>query len=193
MKVDITSLFLNSVIQGATATPAWGTSIGQRKSNNCRIEADKEGVTDLLIGMLYKSISSRSLLDISKCSSNRDVLLVSKFDKIFVNGIKLNDASFILMYVRESSKSHNGRLIISYPTYAKYDGVAVNKDTMNKIGTAIGCSEIGCWFVSEINIKNQDELHFKAHVVNPNKTMVYTGTSAERSQHWQQIVNNDNL
>ena len=38
MKVDITSMFFNSKIEGKTATPAWGTSIGQNESRDCRID-----------------------------------------------------------------------------------------------------------------------------------------------------------
>ena len=55
MKIDITSMFFNSRIEGQTATPAWGTSIGQNKSRACRIDDFKSEVVDMVIGMTYKS------------------------------------------------------------------------------------------------------------------------------------------
>lgn len=91
MTIDITSFFFNSSIEGATATAAWGTSVGQNQSKECRIEDEKPGVLELLTGMLYKSISDRSRLDISAGSSNREVLMFSQFDKVFINGIHLED------------------------------------------------------------------------------------------------------
>lgn len=191
MKVDITSLFVNSYIQGATATAAWATAVGQRKSTGCKIEVAKEGVQDVINGMVYKSVSERSRLDISKVSENREVILVSKFDKVYINGAFHDGLSFILLLCREQTKSHYGRLLVSYPPYVKYDGVQVNKNTMNKIGEALGCTSIGCWFVSEIAIKNQDEIHIKAHVVDKDKCVVYTCSSRQRSLAWQQIVEND--
>lgn len=191
MKVDITSLFVNSFIQGATATAAWATSIGQRKSTGCRIEVEKDGVQDVINGMIYKSMTERSRLDISKVSENREVILVAKFDKVFINGEAQNDMSYVLLLCREQTKSHAGRLLVSYPPYVKFDGVAVNKNTMNRIGEVLGCSQIGCWFVSQIDVKNQDEIHIKAHVVDSEKSKVYTCSSRERSEQWQKIVEND--
>lgn len=47
MKVDVNSMFFNSKIKGKTATPAWGSSIGQSKTKECRIENDKPDVVDL--------------------------------------------------------------------------------------------------------------------------------------------------
>ena len=38
MRIDITSMFFNSKIEGKTATAAWGTSIGQNKSRGCRVD-----------------------------------------------------------------------------------------------------------------------------------------------------------
>lgn len=191
MKVDITSLFVNSYIQNATATAAWATSIGQKKSDNCKIDVRKNGVQDILNGMIYKSLTDRSLLDISKASDNRDIILVSKFDKVYINNLYQEDLSYILLLCREMSKSHFGRLLVSYPPYVLYSNKKVNKITMDRIGQVLGCTPIGCWFVSEISVQNQDELHFKAHIVNKDKSAVYSGSSSERSKVWQGIVEKD--
>lgn len=188
MTIDITSFFFNSSIEGATATAAWGTSVGQNQSKECRIEDEKPGVLELLTGMLYKSISDRSRLDISAGSSNREVLMFSQFDKVFINGIHLEDQSFVMLLVRENTDSHNGRLIVSYPPYALLDEVPVNDMAIKKMASSIGCSETGCWFVHDISVRNQDELHFSAVVVNKDKPMVYHGRSRDRSKAWAELV-----
>lgn len=188
MTIDITSFFFNSSIEGATATAAWGTSIGQNQSKACRIEDAKPGVQEMLIGMLYKSISDKSRLDISAGSSNREVLLFSRFDKVYVNDILMEDRSFVVLLVRENTESHAGRLIISYPPYAQIDEVAVNDMAIKEMASALGCTENGCWFVYDISVVNQDELHFSAIVVNPDHPMVYKGRSRDRSRAWADMV-----
>lgn len=191
MTIDITSFFFNSSIEGATATSAWGTSIGQNASKSCRIEDAKPGVTEMLTGMLYKSIPDKSRLDISAGSPNREVLLFSRFDKVFVNGTPLEDQSFVILLVRENSESHKGRLLISYPPYAKIDEVAVNDMTIKEMASALGCTEHGCWFVHDISVVNQDELHFSAIVVNSEHPMIYKGRSRDRSRAWNNLVESE--
>ena len=73
MKVDITSMFFNSRIEGQTATPAWGTSIGQSKLRECRIDDMKQDVVDMVIGMTYKSVSDLTKLDVTKGSNDREI------------------------------------------------------------------------------------------------------------------------
>ena len=63
MKVDVTSMFFNSSIEGKTATAAWGTSIGQNASKSCKIETEKDGIVDFVIGMTYKSTTNFETLD----------------------------------------------------------------------------------------------------------------------------------
>lgn len=191
MKIDITSFFVNSSIVGGTATASWATSIGQRTKNDCRIEDDIDGIDDLLKGMIYKS-RERSCFDISKGSSNREVILISKFDKVFINDELIDGASFAMMIVRELSDSHYGRLLLSYPRYISFLGDPINENTIKEISKALGCNENGCWFVSEISIVNQDQLYLKGHVVDKVHHKSYKCTSAERSKIWHSIVEKDN-
>ena len=188
MTIDITSFFFNSSIEGATATSAWGTSIGQSKSKECRIEDEKPGVLELLTGMLYKSIADKNRVDLSAGSPNREVLLCSLFDKVYINNQLLEGHSFVLIMVRERSKSHDGRLLISYPPYAIVDGNPINQLAIDAMATNIGCTSDGCWFVHDISIRNQDELHFSSVVVDKDKPKIYTGTSKQRSEEWNNLV-----
>lgn len=121
MKVDVTSMFFNSKIEGQTATPAWGTSIGQNQSRECRIDDYKKDVVDMVIGMTYRSIPDRTRLDVSKGSSSRDTLMAALFTDVYINEEKLENSQYVLILVREHSKSHEGRLIISYAPYISYN------------------------------------------------------------------------
>ena len=189
MKVDVTSMFFNSKIEGQTATPAWGTSIGQSIGRQCRIDDFKEGVVNLLVGMTYKSITDYDNLDLTKGSKDTETLICAVFNDIFINGQAINDTQFTLLLIREHSKSHDGRLIIKYAPYIKYNNYS-NQECINKLRDAIGCSEKGCWFVHDIQIINQSELHFSAVVVNPDKEMIYPSnyTSHERSTEWKTLI-----
>ena len=189
MRTDVTSMFFNSSIEGKTATPAWGTSIGQSKQRKCRIDDFKPEVINMLVGMTYKSITDTSNLDISKGSAKREILLCSQFTDIFVNGEKVEDAQYVLLLVREHSESHEGRLIISYAPYIKYKDIA-NQECINKMQKLLHCKDEGCWFVYDISIEEQSSLHFKAIVVDADKAKIYDSskTSQDRSAEWNSMI-----
>ena len=189
MKIDITSMFFNSRIEGQTATPAWGTSIGQNKSRACRIDDFKSEVVDMVIGMTYKSVADIDKLDVSKGSGNRDIITCSVFEDVYVNNKKIDNTQYVLLLVREHSKSHDGRLLISYAPYIKYNGIE-NQSCINLMQQLLGCSAEGCWFVYDISIKNQSELYFSAVVVNPSSPMVYSNSikSKNRSEEWKALI-----
>lgn len=187
MRIDITSMFFNSKIEGQTATPAWGTSIGQNKSRECRIDDFKEEVIEMVIGMTYKSISDINNLDTSKCSSERDIITCAVFNNIFINNKRIEDAQYVLLLVREHTKSHDGRLIISYAPYIGYNGI-YNTSCIEKMQDSLGCKKEGCWFVYDISIKNQSDLYFSAVVVNPDAPMIYKTTSQSRSKEWKALI-----
>lgn len=189
MKIDITSMFFNSRIEGQTATPAWGTSIGQNKSRACRIDDFKSEVVDMVIGMTYKSVADIDKLDVSKGSGNRDIITCSVFEDVYINSKKIDNTQYVLLLVREHSKSHDGRLLISYAPYIKYNGIE-NQSCIELMQHLLGCSAEGCWFVYDISIKNQSELYFSAVVVNPSSPMVYSNSikSKNRSEEWKALI-----
>ena len=189
MKIDVTSMFFNSKIKGKTATPAWGSSIGQSKTKECRIENDKPDVVDMVIGMTYKSVTNLDKLDISKGSSDREVLICSVFNNVYINNIKIDNAQYVLLLVREHSANHDGRLIISYAPYIEYNNKK-NQECIDSMSQLLGCSPEGCWFVYDISIKNQSDLFFSAVVVNPTLPMIYdeNTSSTDRSEKWKSLI-----
>ena len=194
MRTDVTSMFFNSSIDGKTATPAWGTSIGQSKQRECRIDDFKPEVINMLVGMTYKCVSDLSKLDASKGSSKREILICSLFTDIFINNIKVENSQFVLLLVREHSESHDGRLIISYAPYIKYNGIP-NQRCIDEMQKSLNCNSNGCWFVYDISIKEQSELYFKAVVVDAEKPRIYdkTTTSQMRSAEWNAMIPEEDL
>lgn len=191
MKIDITSMFFNSKIEGKSATAAWATSIGQNNTRECRIDDFKPGVSDFVIGMTYKSITDYENLDISGSSDSRELLIASVFNDIYINNKKIEDSQFVLLLFREHSPSHKGRLLVSYPPFAKYN-MMENQRCINKMQDVLGCKQNGCWFVYDISIKDQSQLHFNAVVVNPTSPMIYSNKieSKDRSAEWKALIPN---
>lgn len=194
MRTDVTSMFFNSSIDGKTATPAWGTSIGQSKQRQCRIDDFKPEIVNMLVGMTYKCVSDLSKLNASKGSQKREILICSLFTDIFINNIKVENSQFVLLLVREHSESHDGRLIISYAPYIEYNGIS-NQYCIDKMRKSLNCKSDGCWFVYDISIKEQSELHFKAVVVDADKPRIYdrTKTSQMRSAEWNALIPKEDL
>ena len=194
MKIDITSMFFNSSIVGKTATAAWGTSVG-KQTQPCTIY-ESEDVVNILSGMLYCSKTDYENLLIEEMSKSRELIMFSVFDKVFVNGQSI-EGSFILLLVREHSSSHEGRMLLSYPKYAKYKKeekvVVDNESTMNNIAQSLGISQNDTWFVYDISIANQDTLLINACSAGTDKYKQFVGTSKLRSQEWGEIVENSNI
>ncbi|MBR1788899.1 MAG: AAA family ATPase [Bacteroidaceae bacterium] len=145
--------------------------------------------------MLYCAKTNRENLFIDDMSNSRELVMFSVFNKVYVNG-ELIDGSFILLLVREHTSSHEGRMIVSYPKYAKYkmpDGSIVhNEKTMNKIAESIGISAHDTWFVYDLSVANQDSLLINACAAGTDKYKQYVGTSKERSKEWGEIVDASN-
>lgn len=139
--------------------------------------------------MTYKSVADIDKLDVSKGSGNRDIITCSVFEDVYINNKKIDNTQYVLLLVREHSKSHDGRLLISYAPYIKYNGIE-NQSCIDLMRQLLGCSTEGCWFVYDISIKNQSELYFSAVVVNPSSPMVYSNSikSKNRSEEWKALI-----
>lgn len=188
MRIDITSFFFNTTIEDGTATAAWGIAAGQSKLNRYKINTETNGLVDFIVGMNYKVYSDVENLDITKMSKKRELLYFSIFDKIFVNGIKVENYSFIILFVKEHSDTHDGRLIISYPNYASYNNQLTSKkvsnnETISKIAEILKCTN-GSWFVYDLTILNQEELHFSAIVVDNENPIVYPNSKSRKDDNF---------
>ena len=64
--------------------------------------------------------------------------------------------------------------------------VRINNKTIKEFENKLGVNN-GSWFVYDISVLNQDELHFSAIVVDPNKSMTYK-SSKDRGEIWKDLI-----
>ena len=196
MKIDITSLCFGFKIEkdNDSGTAAWATSIGQAPKDVCYIDTERDGLGEIVYGMMYKSHSDFENLKVRDVAGlekkeeprgDRERMMFSVFEDVYVNNKKV-EGIYTLSYEREDSTSHKNRLHICYAKYLTYKGHS-NKETLKEMAKILGCSEDACWFVTDISIKKQSSLHFTAIVVNPTKSMTYDDSKA-RKRAWELLV-----
>jgi type II restriction-modification system restriction subunit len=183
MKINLGSLYFNMDLCAPGGTPAWGTELGQGKDYKLGFD----GMEDLLPSMLYCSIAdSNESVDCPlgrsrESRKNYEYVIASKFSKIYVNNTLVRDASFVLLIVRLiRGQNHVGRMTLKYNPKITYQNVT-NEDCFNKIQAKLGLSDQSAWFISEISTRNQDELHFTAHIVDRNNSQTYDNTESRKA------------
>ena len=196
MRIDITSLCFGFKIEkdNDSGTAAWATSIGQAPKGICFIDTNRDGLDEIVYGMMYKSHSDFENLKVRDIDGlekreeprgDRERMMFSVFDNVYVNNKKV-EGIYTLSYEREDSSSHKNRLHICYAKYLTYKGHS-NKETLKEMAKVLGCNEDACWFVTDISIKNQKDLHFTAVVVNPTSSMSYTDSKV-RKKAWENLM-----
>ena len=164
MILNLGSLAFNASIDSGGGTPAWGTELGQGEGYKFVFE----DMSDFFTGMVYRSVSDMDNVTcpLGKGGNQRadyDFVIASLFDKVFVNGKRVVDARFLLLVVKKLQGDHHvGRRTIKYNPRMTYRGEYINEDCYKKMTFTLGLPENAAWFVYEIFIVNQDELHFTA-------------------------------
>lgn len=193
MKLDLSSLAFGSVIEKGGGTPSWGTALGQSKPE---YKFTIDGVDEILMGMLYNSVNLHHVsLPLGKgghvdiASNFEECHLASVFRKVFINNIPIR-YPFIMVLIKELSQSHSGRKSIKYSDKITFacDGTRLSNAEFFRIARKeLGLTWDSCWFIHEMSVRNQDELHFKAVIVNKDYNEVYHD-SAERKDHWLSLI-----
>jgi hypothetical protein len=205
MTLNLGSLFFNATLSVRSGNPSWGTELGQRVGYKFTVP----GFETIIVGMAYNAVP----LNLVSCSFGKDhsrkratewsekekvnVQIAALFKNVYINGIKIG-YPFLMLLVKEKSDSHANRRSIKYgasstaaiqyfqtskasnPTYS-------NDQFIKKACEKLGISEKGCWFIYEMDIVNQDELHFKACIVKASKSVEYTN-SQSRSDAWSKLI-----
>ena len=172
-------------------TPAWGTEMGQGEGYRFNFEDSDRFIT----GLLYKSVpnpQSRVSCPLGKGGNQAkdyEFVIASLFDKVFVNGLRVDDGKFLLLVVKKlEGQNHVGRRTLKYNPRMTLDDVNYNTPCFNLMASAIGVKPYGSWFIHEINIVNQDELHFTAFVLDADGTTSFADSKA-RTDKLKSIVN----
>lgn len=193
MKLNLSSLAFGSYIEKGGGTPSWGTELGQSKPD---YKFTAEGCEEILVAMLYNSVNLHHVsLPLGKgghvdiASNFEECHLSAVFRKVYINGVRIG-YPFIMVLIKELSASHNGRKSIKYSdkiTY-NYNGERLSNMEFFRIARKeLGLNWESCWFIYEMNVRNLDELHFKAVIVNSECSETYSD-SAERKEHWLSLM-----
>lgn len=199
MNIDLSSFAFGSTLDEGTGTPSWGTALGQSSPN---YYFTKSGFQNILFGMVYCSVPLINVSlplgrggQVNKCSENETIQLASLFKKVYINGHKIQ-YPFIMVLQKEDSASHNGRRSIKYTEKAVYeDGNRrikySNEEFLDEVKKEFNLTDDACWFVYNIDVKNQDELHFSAYFVNKEEKVSYHD-SKQRSAIWTELLTSSN-
>lgn len=188
MKLDLGSFAFGSSITTGGNTPSWGTALGQQRPD---LKFTYPGYDNIIIGMLYKSIPvDKVFIPLGKgghiCNSLEDegIQLAAMFEKVYINGIIVN-APFIIVIYRDSSNSWDGRRTLKYNVKTEFrkteHDIIRNSDFVTAARNALNITEDACWVISDIFIKNQDELHFIAGIVNPINSESYPSSELRKT------------
>lgn len=184
MKLNLGSLAFNADIETGGGTPTWGTELGQGDGYKFTVD-NKE---PLFTAMVYCSVSDqfdKITCPLGKGGSRRgdyEYVLASLFEKVFVNGKHVPEASFLLLIVKQiKGDFHIGRRTLKYNPRMTYDGEEINRECYEKMAATLGVAQDAAWFIDEINVRNQDELHFVAYVLNQTGPQLY-GSNQERKE-----------
>lgn len=188
MKLNLGSLYFRLDIETGGGTPAWGTELGQGEGYKFSFEDS----SNFLTGMLY---NIRHDMDEIYCplgkggnqGENFENVIASLFDNVYVNGKHIKDGRFLLLIVKLIRGEHHvGRRTLKYNPRITYHNEAINEDCYEKMEDTLGISHNAAWFVDEINIKNQDELHFTAYVLDKKNPVVFQNSS-ERKKIFEEV------
>ena len=181
MILNLGSLAFNADITSGGGTPAWGTELGQGTGYKFSFE----NMSDFFTGMVYNSVPNINdvFCPLGKGGNQRDYYefsIASLFKKIFVNGQRVNGEQFLLLIVKRIiGENHVGRRSIKYNPRMTYQGNLLNESCFKKMAETLGLSSDAAWFVHEINIQDQDELHFTAYTLDEH-TKKYISTEARK-------------
>jgi len=193
MRLNLGSLAFGSIIEKGGGTPSWGMELGQSKPD---YKFTVDGCKEILVGMLYNSVNLHHVsLPLGKgghvdiASNFEECHLASVFRKVYINDILIG-YPFLMVLIKELSASHTGRRSIKYSDKIAYgfSGERLSNQEFFRIARKkLGLNWESCWFIYEMNVRNLDELHFKAIIVNKEYSESYHDSS-ERKEHWLSLI-----
>ena len=175
MRIKNTAFVYNVTVQGSSNCD-WGTDIGQSRKHTFTLE----GFPEFINAMAYYKIEDVENIEVVLGKGNRtpkpfsayldnQLVLASCFKKVYVNGKLLEGQRFIAYILKEinelNSKGqinvHKDRCTLKFSNSLLYKSENVNQMCIDAISEAFGQSSSGSWAILEMNIENEDELHFR--------------------------------
>ncbi len=173
MKLDLPTLCANIDTTSPGGSPSWGTALGQGVGHKISFT----DMDEFLPSLLYRQITDLNKVKIplgkgghltkyAEVGVDFGIIQAALYEKVFVNGKQIIGGHYILLVSKEYASVHAGRFTLKYGTNIEYNGVKINEDCLNKLPATLGIAPNAGWFINDINVRNQDELHFTAYVVN---------------------------
>lgn len=192
MILDIGSLMFNMNITGGGGTPSWGTAMGQGEGYKFL-----ESLNTFITSLVYNSVSDEDKENIycplgkgGNRQEDYQYVLVSKFNKVYVNEEIIPEAQFLLLVVKQiknESGFHIGRKTLKYSPAITLNGEEINKNCYEKIKEHFNLNDHSAWFIYQIETRNQDELHFNMYISNATSSENYSDVTA-RKQRVNELV-----
>lgn len=192
MILNLSSLSFNTNILSGGGTPAWGTEMGQGEGYRFNFE----NVGDFMTGLVYNSIHdienvSCPLGKGGQQSHDYEFVIASLFEKIFVNNKPVPNSRFLLLVVKKLfGANHIGRRTLKYNPKITYKDAYINQECFENIENVLGINKDSSWFINEINIVNQDELHFTAYILS-DTTLVFNNIEQRRIAYLNKLKENN--
>lgn len=175
MRIKNTAFAYNVTVQGSSNCD-WGTDIGQSRKHTFTLE----GFPEFINAMAYYKIEDVEKIEVILGKGNRtpkpfsaypdnQLVLASCFKKVYVNGKLLEGQRFIAYILKEINEQnskgqinvHKDRCTLKFSNSLLYKGEQVNQKCIDAISEAFGQTSSGSWAILEMNIENEDELHFR--------------------------------
>lgn len=190
MKIDFATLAFGYRVKSGGSTPNWATALGQGKEYKIN---DNPDIEELLKGMIYSSVALENITTkigkggkiVAGNVTNSPIVVASVFSKVYVNDVLIDEGKFILLITRDTSESHTGRLRLKYGPGNSYLNYS-NQNFFQQVKKQLSLDEDACWFVSDIKIRNQNELVLKTIIVNPNGPVEYEN-SVDLHRAWNTL------
>lgn len=195
MRINLGTFAFGYRLKSGGGTPNWATALGQGKGY--KINNDS-AIHEILKGMIYTAVPLDKIsTKIGKSGNlvignvkNSPIVLGSVFKEVYVNDTLIHGGKFILLITRDTSPSHAGRLRVKYGpsnTYVDNNETYSNQIFLKKAKEQLGLAEDACWFISDINIINQDILRLNAIIVNKYGTVDYAD-STDLHHAWENLL-----
>lgn len=195
MRLDFATLAFGYTIRAGGATPNWATSLGQ---GACYKINPSDDVNELLKGMVYRSVPLSKVStkigkggkQVSGAAQDSPILVAALFEKVYINEELIDGGKYILLITKDTSKSHYGRLRLKYGPSNTYVDESVsysNEKFFTVAKKQLSLAEDACFFVSDINIVDQDKLVLKTFIVNKYDSVSYADSS-ELHSAWSKLT-----
>ncbi len=190
MKIDLGSFMFNMNIKDGGATPSWGTALGQGTGYKIKLD----NFSNFSEAFIYNAVDVKKVwCPLGKGGNKQEDFeykSAALFNKVYINGDLLPGTKFVLLIVKELSSTHAGRLSLKYSNKIKYEDIEINKVFFDDVIKKYNIDKDSACFISEINISNQDELHFKFHISKDSGSETFSDISS-RKRRMEELMDDD--